>query len=106
EKFPQRTHPFWNMKRGSDGLYQKIDVILAGMETIGSAERSCSPEEMRDGFFTISNGQYAKLLFDAFGKERVQAELEAYLALPFFPRFGAGIGITRLIRAMHFKHLF
>ncbi len=105
EKFPKRTHPFWNMKYGGDGLYHKIDVILAGMETIGSAERSCNPEEMRETFFTISEGKYAQLLFDAFGKERVMAELDAFLALSFFPRFGAGIGVTRLARAMICKGL-
>ena len=70
------------------------------METIGSAERSTNVEEMRNNFFTISDGQYAKLLFNAFGKERVLKELEEYLALPMFPRFGAGIGVTRMARAM------
>jgi aspartyl/asparaginyl-tRNA synthetase len=105
EKFPGRTHPFWNMKRGADGLYHKIDVILAGIETIGSAERSVDAEEMRDGFFTISDGKYSQLLFDTFGKDRVLQELYAYLSLPFFPRFGAGIGVTRLMRAMHAHEL-
>jgi len=100
EHFPQRTHPFWNMKRGQNGLYNKVDVILYGMETIGSAERSSNVEEMRHNFYTISNGQYAKLLFNAFGEERVKKELDEYLALSMFPRFGGGIGITRMARAM------
>ena len=26
---------------------EKVDVIVHGVETIGSAERSCDPEEMR-----------------------------------------------------------
>ncbi len=100
EKFPLRTHPFWNMKHHSGQLFNKIDVILYGMETIGSAERSTDVEEMRDYFYNISNGQYAQLLFSSFGKERVIKELEDYLALPMFPRFGAGIGITRMARAI------
>lgn len=100
EHFPQHTHPFWNMKHNRDGIYNKIDVILHGMETIGSAERSTNVDEMRNNFFTISNGQYAKLLFNAFGEERVIKELDTYLALPMFPRFGAGVGVTRLARAM------
>jgi aspartyl/asparaginyl-tRNA synthetase len=78
----------------------KIDVLLKGMETIGSAERSSNPIEMREQFHTISNGGYAELLYDIFGKERVEAELEAFLANEFFPRFGGGIGLTRLIRAL------
>ncbi|EKD73824.1 MAG: TRNA ligase [uncultured bacterium] len=100
EHFPQRTHPFWNMKHNKNGIFNKVDVILYGMETIGSAERSSNVDEMRENFFTISNGQYAKLLFNAFGKDRVTKELDEYLSLPMFPRFGGGIGITRLARAM------
>jgi aspartyl/asparaginyl-tRNA synthetase len=100
EHFPQRTHPFWNMKHDKDGLFNKVDVILHGMETIGSAERSTNVKEMRENFYTLSDGQYSKLLFNAFGEERVTQELNTYLALPMFPRFGAGIGVTRLARAM------
>lgn len=100
EHFPQHTHPFWNMRHDQNGIYNKIDVILYGMETIGSAERSTNVEEMRHNFFTISDGQYAKLLFSAFGEERVLHELDDYLSLPMFPRFGAGIGVTRMARAM------
>lgn len=55
---------------------------------------------MRHNFFNISEGQYAKLLFSAFGEDRVLAELDRYLSLPMFPRFGAGCGITRMARAM------
>jgi aspartyl/asparaginyl-tRNA synthetase len=105
EQFPQSTHPFWNMRHDKNGIYNKVDVILYGMETIGSAERSTSVEEMRQNFFTISNGQYCKLLFNAFGEERVLKELDEYLALPMFPRFGAGIGVTRLARAMQLAGL-
>ena len=100
EKFPLRTHPFWNMKRDSAEIFNKIDVILYGMETIGSAERSTNAKEMRDYFFNISDGQYAQLLFNSFSKERVIKELEEYLSLPMFPRFGGGIGVTRMARAI------
>lgn len=100
EYFPERTQPFWNMKSNADKIYNKIDVILHGMETIGSAERETSASKMRESFFSISGGEYAALLFKHFGRERVMAELEEYLALAFFPRFGGGIGVTRLVRAM------
>ncbi len=99
ETFPLYTSPFWNMKR--NGSYaNKIDVIVAGNETIGSAERSCDVEEMRKQFYSISEGSYAQTLFNLFGKERVEKELEEFLNLKFFPRFGAGIGITRLMNAI------
>lgn len=99
KKFPQHTSPFWNMKK--QGNYaQKIDVILYGVETIGSAERSCDPQQMHHSFCTISNGMYADLLYSQFGKERVEQELKKFLNHKFIPRCGGGIGITRLIRAL------
>jgi len=100
QNFPQRTHPFWNMKYSGDGLYNKVDVIMYGQETIGSAERSCDPEEMSERFLYISDGNYAKLLFNHFGQSRVLKELSDYLSLDMFPRFGGGIGMTRLARAL------
>lgn len=97
--FPQYTSPFWNMKKDGD-FAKKIDVILYGMETIGSAERSTDPDEMRELFHTISNGMYADILYSQFSKERVEAELEEFLARDMFPRVGGGIGLTRMIRAL------
>ena len=99
--FPEFTSPFWNMSRYEDGIHsKKIDVILGGMETIGSAERSCDVEMMRDTFHTITEGAYANLLFELFGKDRVEAELEEFLKFDFFPRVGGGIGMTRMIAAL------
>ena len=105
--FPQRTHPFWNMKQNETdkNLFNKVDVIMHGMETIGSAERSTNVEEMRHQFHTISDGEYAGLLFNHFGKERVEKELEEYLSHEMFPRFGGGIGVTRMVRAMGLQGL-
>lgn len=97
--FPEYTSPFWNMKREGD-YAKKIDVIICGMETIGSAERSTDVEDMRMRFHTISEGKYAKRLFANFRKDRVLEELERFLALPMRPRFGGGIGMTRMIRAL------
>ncbi len=99
EYFPEHTSPFWNMRRGK-GVAHKIDVIIDGMETIGSAERGSDSVEMRERFHTISGGDYAKLLYKLFGKKRVERELEDFLSLKFFPRFGGGIGMTRLMKAL------
>ncbi|MEK7610459.1 MAG: amino acid--tRNA ligase-related protein [Patescibacteria group bacterium] len=99
EHFPVRTSPFWNMRKQDDHAH-KIDVILCGMETIGSAERSTDPEAMRRQFYTISDGKYSDLLFNHFGRQRVENELEDFLSFNFFPRFGGGIGMTRMIRAL------
>ena len=101
KNFPNYTSPFWNMKQNGDGTAAKIDVIISGQETIGSAERSSDTAEMRDMFHTISDGLYANLLFDTFGKNRVEKELDDFLGLDFFPRVGGGIGITRLLHAMN-----
>ena len=98
--FPEHTSPFWNMTRNEDGkTSKKIDVILNGVETIGSAERSTDVDQMRNTFETISNGEYAQLLYDLFGKDRVQKELDEFLKFEFFPRVGGGIGVTRMIKA-------
>jgi aspartyl/asparaginyl-tRNA synthetase len=99
QNFPYRTNPFWNMKEGDNKIFNKVDVILYGQETIGSAERSCNVEEMRNNFYTIENGGYSAKLFELFGKDRVEKELEEFLSLEFFPRFGWGCGLTRLERA-------
>jgi len=98
--FPFVSHPFWNMKHQGNDIFAKVDAILHGMETIGGAERSCNAEEMRKNFYSVSGGQYAQKLFELFSQERVEAELNRYLALPMTPRFGAGIGVTRMARAM------
>ena len=99
--FPEFTSPFWNMSRYEDGVHsKKIDVILGGMETIGSAERSTDVDMMRDTFHTITDGEYSQLLYKLFGKDRVEAELEKFLEFDFFPRVGGGIGMTRMIAAL------
>lgn len=98
--FPETSHPFWNMKRNDDGTSRKIDVIISGMETIGSAERETDVDVMRNRFHSISNGEYAGLLYSKFGKERVEKELNEFLSLPMCERFGGGIGLTRLTRVV------
>ena len=100
QNFPVRTSPFWNMRHAGNGIFNKIDVILFGQETIGSAERSCDKEYMKHLFETITNGGYAAKLFELFGEDRVRKELDAFLEFDFFPRFGGGIGLTRMARAM------
>lgn len=99
QHFPLRTNPFWNMKHKENSIFNKVDVILYGQETIGSAERSCDPEDMKHNFYTIEGGKYSEKLFELFGKDRVEKELEEFLSFDFFPRFGGGIGMTRLARA-------
>ena len=101
KNFPNYTSPFWNMKQNGDGTAAKIDVIISGQETIGSAERSSDTVEMLDMFYTISDGLYANLLYDLFGKNRVDKELDEFLSLDFFPRVGGGIGITRLLHGLN-----
>ena len=103
--FPETTSPFWNMKiegTTSTGARQanKCEGIIGGMETIGSAERSTDVQEMKHQFMTISDGEYAELLFNLFGKERVEHELFEFLTHDFKPRVGGGIGMTRLIAGM------
>lgn len=106
QNFPEYTSPFWNMKRYSDGeTAKKTDIIMSGMETIGSAERSCDKDDMRNRFNTISSGMYAKKLYNLFGRERVDREMDEFLSHKFIERSGGGIGMTRLIRSMELEGL-
>jgi len=106
KNFPERTSPFWNMGRNDDGeTAKKVDVIIHGIETIGSAQRSCNKEMMRKQFNEISNGEYANMLFSQFSKERVLGEMNDFLSKEFFLRYGGGIGMTRMIRAMKMSNL-
>jgi len=107
KNFPEGTSPFWNMQRDTEtGLAKKIDVIICGTETIGSASRENNIEVMRNRFHTISDGEYAGLLYSTFGKDRVEKELDEYLAHTFFDRSGAGVGVTRMLAAMRALKLF
>ena len=56
-------------------------------------------------FYSISDGQYANILFSNFTKERVESELNGFLSHNFFDRCGGGIGVTRMIRAMKLSGL-
>jgi aspartyl/asparaginyl-tRNA synthetase len=106
KRFPNYTSPFWNMKQVEEKTHAyKIDVILCGQETIGSAERSTDTAQMREMFDNISNGEYAQLLYKLFGKNRVDAELNEFLNYNFVKRVGGGIGMSRLIRAMKMMNL-
>ena len=106
KNFPQHTSPFWNMKLNDEKTHaNKIDVILHGMETIGSAERSINKDDMRSMFNNISGGEYSNTLNAQFNRERVQSELNEFLGHTFIPRCGGGIGVTRIIRAMKLSNL-
>ena len=101
KNFPEFTSPFWNMRRNpSDDTSYKVDVILSGMETFGSAEREVDKDVMRAKFESIMEGSYKNKLFELFGEERTRAELDEYLELNFIKRSGCGIGVTRLIKSM------
>jgi len=101
KNFPEYTSPFWNMRRNTEtDTANKIDVILSGMETIGSAERSIDIEDMLTRFKTISDGKYAQILYDKFGEDRVNGEMNEFLSHKFIVRSGGGIGITRIISSM------
>jgi aspartyl/asparaginyl-tRNA synthetase len=108
EYFPELTSPFFNMERNEVDpsvrpelqTVKKIDVLLSGVETFGSAERSCNTNDMREKFNTISGGEYRNVLYQKFGKCRVDKELDDFLNLDFSPRVGCGVGLTRLIKSM------
>ena len=101
--FPIYTSSFWNMKQNVE--VSKVDVIIHGIETICSYERCTDPVEMRNRFVTFRNGQYAIILYNTFGKERVEQELDSFLNHNFIQMSGGCISITRMIRAMKLSNL-
>ena len=104
--FPEYTSPFWNMKRNDNGITaNKVDVIMSGQETIGSAERETDKLTMLNRFKTIMDGAYKDKMYELFGEERTMSEMKDFLNFDFFPRSGGGIGVTRLIRSMKLEGL-
>ncbi len=105
--FPEHTDPFWNMKRNETdtNMAKKVDVILSGQETFGSAERETDVDIMMNRFLTICDGKYKDKMYELFGEERTMKEMKDYLSFNFFPRSGGGIGMTRLIRSMKLEGL-
>lgn len=100
--FPESTNPFWNMRRDpKTGLAAKCDVIVAGREAAGSAERETDIYVMRDRFYSIEDGEYARTLENTLGDDVVTQELDEYLRLKFFKRSGAGLGITRILQGAY-----
>ena len=71
--------------------------------------RSTDKADMLKQYDTISNGEYAHKLFDHFGEERVREELNKYLEYNGDEwdklRYGAGIGVTRMMRGMELSGL-
>jgi len=70
-----------------------------------TAEREDDKEMMKTRFETIMDGKYKEKLYELFGEERTNKELEDYLNLNFIERIGGGIGVTRLIRSMKKENL-
>ena len=83
----------------------KVDIIMSGQETIGSAERETDKLMMVDRFKTIMEGSYKDKMYELFGEERTMSEMKDFLNFDFFKRSGGGIGVTRLIRSMKLEGL-
>jgi hypothetical protein len=60
---------------------------------------------MRKEFASISEGKYAETIYNHFGKDRVDKEMDEFLECDFFPRSEGGIDVSRLIRSMKMEGL-
>jgi len=99
--FP-KEYSYWNMKLSDENkaISLKCDSIIGGQEAIGAAERSTNVDEMKTEFYTVEDGEYAKMMFSKFPEDRVKKELDDYLSLPFKGRMGGGIGLYRVMLGM------
>jgi hypothetical protein len=91
----------WNIKfeETSKITSSNCNIILRGVESIRSSEKSCNREDIYKNFRKMEDGKYSQKFFDLFGEENVKEELNEYLSLNLFPRFGGGCGMKRLMRA-------
>ena len=102
---------FPSEKVARDDERMKKPVTTQKLRTFGGKSsdvqqsKNMDIDQMKEQFYTISEGGYANLLFDLFGKERVEKELVEFFDLDFIPRFGGGIGVTRLISGMRKANL-
>lgn len=99
-KFPLRSDPYWNMRHSGNDIYDKIDVIIHGFESAGTAVRSCDPIEMKKNIKLQDSGNYLNTMYDLFGKDRVDNEIDEYTDYKFVPRCGGGLGMSRIIRGL------
>jgi hypothetical protein len=104
KNFPHDNEVFWNV-RISDNIAKKVDVILYGEKVIGSYEKNCDKDQMKDMFSDMYEGKYIKTLYDNYGKERVDQDFEEFIDREHFPRYGGSIGIDRMTRAMKMGNL-
>jgi hypothetical protein len=91
---PIDKNKFWNSGKGG------VNVILEGVQTIVSGERSSDVNEMRERFEKGNDGCYANTLYHHFGKEKVQKELDEYLSKDFFERYYGSISLSEVISAI------
>lgn len=129
-RFPEHTHPFFNMKRQGD-VALKMDVIAGGWECVGSAERESDLALVKHHLATSVDGKYLDSLVRASmnldrlddgvplsqvyeeAKQRVERDMGGYFALferldgesdaafkRRTTRFGGGISSRRIIRAL------
>lgn len=114
KQFPDFTDPYWNMNNTDPEdlrdpnipCSDKVDGIFYGREASGGAQRSCDPKKMMENFEQIVNGEFAKMMYNKFGRIRVLSELESYHSLKFKVRSGVGFGISRVIRAVQLAGLY
>ena len=63
-------------------------------------EKETDKEKLLANFYSMDNFNYANLLIQNFGKERVTKELDSYLEMTFFPRKTGSIKLPELIKSI------
>jgi len=101
KNYPEYVNMHWTTKKDLNyNTYNKIVVLLSGIEVIESYEKNTDKNEMLTNFKTLENGLYSKKLFESFGEKQVKEELDNYLTNNFFIRSVGKIYIDRLITSM------
>lgn len=88
-----------------DKSYNQMEILLYGKRAVVSSERCTDPKSLEERFYRYADRIYSLSLFNQYGKDKINQELENFLALPMEPYFGGTIHLNVLMRAMRFANL-
>ena len=96
DNFPERVTSSWNIQwNDTESHYYKNMILINGINIMNLFEKSCNTVKMYNMFHT--DNIYLQQLYQRFGEDRVENELNEFLQKDFLPRIGGTIDITKII---------
>ena len=82
------------------GFLNGIDVLINDNICISATLKENDIEVLKNNFYSQSNNYYEKIC-NVFGSERINAEFESYLELPFINRCVGRINMIKLTNCLY-----